>query len=165
MLTRSQSTTCLQIFSEITLYSQVISKSVKVADDTFKSNLSVNGLIKIWNYTTHVPYDTWSMWPRNLHCRYWKGPGSRNLVRALSNFSLELNGLPCIFFSISSPACLCYLGNHMVTYQRDSLRLSYPFCPWHTNIDWITLTFPWPWWLPASDFPTMTKSSQLASQV
>ena len=38
MLTRSQTTTLLQIFSELTLYSQVISKSIKVADDTFQSN-------------------------------------------------------------------------------------------------------------------------------
>ena len=35
MLTRGQTTTLLQIFCELSLYSQVIFKSMKVADDTF----------------------------------------------------------------------------------------------------------------------------------
>ena len=35
MLIRSQTTTLLQIFYELSLYSQVIFKSMKVADDTF----------------------------------------------------------------------------------------------------------------------------------
>ena len=38
MLIRSQITTLLQIFCELLLYSQVIFKSMKVADDTSKSN-------------------------------------------------------------------------------------------------------------------------------
>ena len=38
MLARSQTTILLQIFSELTLYSKVNSKSIKVADDTFQSN-------------------------------------------------------------------------------------------------------------------------------
>ena len=38
MLTRSQTTILLQIFSELALYSKVNSKSIKVADDTFQSN-------------------------------------------------------------------------------------------------------------------------------
>ena len=36
MLTRSQTKTLLQIFFELSLYSEVIFKSMKVADDTFK---------------------------------------------------------------------------------------------------------------------------------
>ena len=38
MLIRSQPTTLLQIFCELLLYSQVIFKSMGVADDTSKSN-------------------------------------------------------------------------------------------------------------------------------
>ena len=38
MLIRSQITTLLHIFCELPLYSQVIFKSIKVADDTSKSN-------------------------------------------------------------------------------------------------------------------------------
>ena len=38
MAIRSQTTTTLQIFCELLLYSQVIFKSMRVADDTFKSN-------------------------------------------------------------------------------------------------------------------------------
>ena len=38
MLTRSQTTILLQIFSELTLYSKDDSKSIKVADDTFQIN-------------------------------------------------------------------------------------------------------------------------------
>ena len=36
MLERSQTTTLLQLFCELLLYSKVISKSMKVADDTFQ---------------------------------------------------------------------------------------------------------------------------------
>ena len=35
MLIRSQKTTLLQIFCELSLYSQVMLKSIRVADDTF----------------------------------------------------------------------------------------------------------------------------------
>ena len=45
MLIRSQTTTLLQIFYELLLYSQVIFKSMRVADDTSEGTLSVNGLI------------------------------------------------------------------------------------------------------------------------
>ena len=38
MLTRSQTTTLLQIFCELSLHSQVIFKSMKVADVTFWRN-------------------------------------------------------------------------------------------------------------------------------
>ena len=38
MLIRSQGTTLLQIFCDLLLYSQVIFKSIRVADDTFKRN-------------------------------------------------------------------------------------------------------------------------------
>ena len=38
MLTRSLTTTLLQIFFELLLYSQVISESMKVADNTFLGN-------------------------------------------------------------------------------------------------------------------------------
>ena len=38
MLIRSHTTTLLQIFCELLLYSQFIFKSMKVADDTSKSN-------------------------------------------------------------------------------------------------------------------------------
>ena len=38
MLISGQTTTLLQIFCELLLYSQVIFKSMKVADDTSKSN-------------------------------------------------------------------------------------------------------------------------------
>ena len=38
MLIRIQGTTLLQIFCELLLYSQVIFKSMRVADNTFKRN-------------------------------------------------------------------------------------------------------------------------------
>ena len=38
MLTRSLTTTLLQIFFELLLYSQVISESMKVADNIFQRN-------------------------------------------------------------------------------------------------------------------------------
>ena len=38
MLITSQTTTLLQMFCELTLYSQVIFKSLRVADDTLKRN-------------------------------------------------------------------------------------------------------------------------------
>ena len=38
MLIRSQGTTILQIFCDLLLYSQVIFRSIRVADDTFKRN-------------------------------------------------------------------------------------------------------------------------------
>ena len=43
MLIRSHTTTLLEIFSEFSLYSQVISKSIRVADDISKGVLSANG--------------------------------------------------------------------------------------------------------------------------
>ena len=45
MLTTSQSTTLLQIICEVSLYSQVICESMKVADNTnIRGTLSVDGL-------------------------------------------------------------------------------------------------------------------------
>ena len=48
MLIISQTATFLQIFSEIMLYSKVMFKSMKLADDTFQSNSEyewVNGVL------------------------------------------------------------------------------------------------------------------------
>ena len=54
MLIRSRATTLLQIFCELLLYSQVIFKSMRVADDAFLwnsecewVNLALEGLIDI----------------------------------------------------------------------------------------------------------------------
>ena len=45
MLIRIETSTLLQIFCELLLYSQVIVESMRVADDTYwKNSISVNGL-------------------------------------------------------------------------------------------------------------------------
>ena len=50
MLIRSQTANLFQIFCELLLYSQVIFKRMKVADDTFLGNSYVNGLNRILFY-------------------------------------------------------------------------------------------------------------------
>ena len=69
MLIRSQGTTLLQIFCELKLYSQVIFKSMRVADDTFKRNsecewvkftsfcFKLSHLGHCWYYATTEPAD------------------------------------------------------------------------------------------------------------
>ena len=65
MLTRSLTTTLLQIFFELLLYSQVISESMKVADNIFKRNSEYewvkiglyisNSLVNISKYPYVIP--------------------------------------------------------------------------------------------------------------
>ena len=87
MLTRSQTTTLLQILSELTLYSQVMFKSMKVADDTFLRNskcewVKVLGdhyllllrlfppLLPVPGPPNHCPAP-FAPWPRPRRYRYW----------------------------------------------------------------------------------------------
>ena len=80
MLKKSQPTTLLQIFSELLLYSQVILKSIRVADNTSEGISEcewVNDYFAVWKGRVKMPIDhTLMMWllgrlvqtaPRNLH--------------------------------------------------------------------------------------------------
>ena len=56
MLIRRKATTLLQIFCELLLYTQVIFKSMRVADDNSNETLSVNGLKESGECSGFVSY-------------------------------------------------------------------------------------------------------------
>ena len=87
MLIKSQATTLLQIFCELSFYTQVISKGMRLADDTFQSTSEcewVNCVFGALSYRYHRELNL-SM-RKDTSCHIWPGEGK------LDYLLIELQG-------------------------------------------------------------------------